>query len=752
MDRYPSNAAPQVLPTPTPSRRKRRAAAPQKLKEATAGQPFELVAKVRKLLAKKRNSQLPLAAGASDQTPAEGAPDTQSAPATSPPVTAAAKASADAAVPGAPLGLPQPARATSAATANAEAAAPVVQVPRILLDHMRRKVQENGVPDMAVEPAAAVFVEAMMQTVLTTFLDTIVEQARQQQQQQQNQQQRGLCSTTTASSNDSGSSSGVPNGNRVMIHPRHIQDAVQYSSDLRDLVLGNAVQRPQPPPRPPPAPPTSPPTASPLQQDQGARSGAASILAMDPASGVVHDPSHGSRGSATTTTDAMADPVRQSLSMPAVSGLCNNGDHASTARDFTDSRGHSTCRNEHDAALTPASAAAAAAAASAHARNGNCNSSSKVRRGHVAEAQVGREQAPLDESALSCNARVVQGQTIVLDNVSTTSLATFPPHLPSDSTGVAIPVHVLDCSADVGLAALASAQPSAFAFAAHFEAAARSAAQLAAVANHGTVVRLGNRAEPPQPRHDDVLLAAATESAAGGAPKATPSPPSIRAGSSDPFALTVVLGGCVGHVAATATSLGNGHVTYAQFRELRAYCQRAAVSTDDDAAAFLPLPRHTHSTAERSPQVFAQPPMAATAIAGAVDNAGDGAVWAGQGTRRVTTADAGLPSAAAGSVSTPINMRPAAASADRRVRPAAVTAPTATTAFSMAFPMAFPTMHLDLHSLARQACWPTSSAAALSALLPTTADVRGAAPATGPTPPAAVAVSWLENQCIPHGS
>ena len=95
---------------------------------------------------------------------------------------------------------------------------------KLFHDEIAQKLKARGVHGTAVEPGAAVFMSAMLQTVLTTFLDDTVARARRQQGGSRPDQAVGVDARPK----------------KVVINPRHIQDAVQYSSNLRALVLGNS--------------------------------------------------------------------------------------------------------------------------------------------------------------------------------------------------------------------------------------------------------------------------------------------------------------------------------------------------------------------------------------------------------------------------------------------------------------------------------------------------------------------------------
>jgi len=82
--------------------------------------------------------------------------------------------------------------------------------------HILKSLQDRGAPGTAVEPTAAVFMSAMVNTVVKSLLNSTVAQAK-----------IGRRPNSSKSARE-----------KLVLNPSHIQDAVQYCSDMRMLALG----------------------------------------------------------------------------------------------------------------------------------------------------------------------------------------------------------------------------------------------------------------------------------------------------------------------------------------------------------------------------------------------------------------------------------------------------------------------------------------------------------------------------------
>ena len=118
---------------------------------------------------------------------------------------------------------------------------------QLILQQLQAKTTHHGTN---VETSAAVFMKTMLDTLLTTFLDTTIAQAKRQAGKVEPPPTTKSSVPGTQSTTSKSNSNSKGKAKKLLIQPRHIQDAVQYTHSLRELVLGNAktsslVQSPQ---------------------------------------------------------------------------------------------------------------------------------------------------------------------------------------------------------------------------------------------------------------------------------------------------------------------------------------------------------------------------------------------------------------------------------------------------------------------------------------------------------------------------
>ena len=406
---------------------------------------------------------------------------------------------------------------------------------QMVLTNMRRNLQASGTHGMTVDPSAAVFVNSMMQTVLTTFLDTTVARARNQLNVQSKQR---------------ADSKKVNYAQKVMINPSHIQDAVQYSSSFRNLVLGNAGQQPTLGDEDIYAKKTN------NQQSIEVRD---SLDTGRNRKGNIEDHAiHEQNDSVSIIANKPEIGHAKSLEM-------SRKTNASSQLDIQNMQAtYST--NIHSTKDT---------------KTGNCDGKIIERRETPASFSASLKTSMQSHENQKCSTRQgtllsLKGQTIILDNGSSNLISGFPRYLSCedyDEGTQQINVEKRNCTIDATMSALTTIEPRQFAYATYFEATARSLTLLLSNVN--------------LPVQDDMCVESkqtVSSNAIGKDPSVytsqQPKSPNddsnfkMTCTHSDPDSVTVLLGGCLTHFATAAVSHAHGHLTDQQLSALRNYCRR----------------------------------------------------------------------------------------------------------------------------------------------------------------------------------